>query len=720
MADRQSARVTAFERFRGPETPDAAESPRVNPLAYPGVWPETSVLLTDDDVVRLRLEPHRRLGQGVVFTGRDVPSWAEWPTADRWGLSYVLQRLNRARVDVRYPVLAVGSNASPAQLWHKFHEHDVSPVMPMVVADVRGAMAGVAAAVAPYGSVPATPVIGPDLHDTLFVQWVDDQQLAALDATEVGYTRVLLTPGGSSAPEVTVTLRESGEVLGGCYAYVSTSGHLKDENGEPMRLADYADQPDLITRLLGRSADLRGRVGATLNGWLRSVGAPGAGAAVLDIFRRSDWVGADTLVDSLADVRDAPAVPYRDLLPLDLHGDLDAEGHPVLTCIPSSDDIERRGQSVVRLPEGRWADLARADRTGQPQHVAIRPLVHRARASTAGLEAMARCLPGPPDLPDDRIEIDETLRAALGLEIGEQVAYRAVSTTTRHPVVDWALGESNHLVCRVQAAEFTIAERNICLLSPLALELLGVESGDEVVIEGRAPEGGTEVAIARIKAFAVSQEIQESREALHGGDFGNRYPRAQDALGIAIDVAWIYLDQAVRARLGLGSQALAVVRVRPSRRQQFRKELREMLLVLAIALVALVEVVPGGALKAGVVLVTGLAALVAIVFRMRRRLSHSPQTMWSQVDDLLATPFRRLRRRGRGGRGGGAGPGADGVGRSGAAPGGGHEEARAGDDRPGLPRQRGADSVGPGHGPGSDHQAADGDDHRGESAVPHG
>lgn len=191
-----------------------ADAPRDHPLSYPGAWPATSGLLQGDELLPL----------------------------------------DRLTHPGRTPVVAVGSNASPAQLRHKMAEFGVTSPIPMVKARVTGIDVGVSAHVSRVGYVSASPVDAPAVTRELFVIWLDPEQLALIDATEPNYDRVLLP-----APGFRVEL-ENGEALLDAFAYVNHHGVLHNGDGIP-RL--HPGQRALITELLARSAALRELFGAT-------------------------------------------------------------------------------------------------------------------------------------------------------------------------------------------------------------------------------------------------------------------------------------------------------------------------------------------------------------------------------------------------------------------------------------------------------------------------
>lgn len=207
------------------------------PLTYPGRVPATSGVLADDAYLPLR----------AVLGARE---WlVEGDRLDDW-----LARRDAAPLAVRHPVVAVGSNAAPSQVRRKFHDHEVPAIVPMTFADVHGITPGVSAHVNRWGYIPAAPVEAPGETTRLFVLWLDERQLAALDLTEPNYDRRPLPPGRHP-----VTL-ESGVRLPACSVYVGRHGCLADPTGRPRRLTP---QPALIRTLLDESADLRRLCGRT-------------------------------------------------------------------------------------------------------------------------------------------------------------------------------------------------------------------------------------------------------------------------------------------------------------------------------------------------------------------------------------------------------------------------------------------------------------------------
>ncbi|MFD0307938.1 hypothetical protein [Streptomyces sp. NPDC127119] len=203
-----------------------AVAPREDPLVYPGVWPAESGLLDGD-----RLLP---------LTRRTFPG--------------------------RVPVLAVGSNASPAQLRHKMRQYELSSPIPLVKARVTGLEVGVSAHVSALGYVSASPFRAPGHTRELFLTWLDPAQLAAIDASEGvtrpsgAYDRVLLPSAGFRVEPEPGGAGEPGEALDGVHLYVNRHGVLQDGTGTPRA---HPGEHRLLTELLAESPGLRKLFGST-------------------------------------------------------------------------------------------------------------------------------------------------------------------------------------------------------------------------------------------------------------------------------------------------------------------------------------------------------------------------------------------------------------------------------------------------------------------------
>jgi hypothetical protein len=238
------------------------------PLGYPGETPRTSGLLLGDTFEELLPQPEGSVGRWRV-------------RARAASLDDLLRDARVTPVDARSAVLAIGSNASPAQLLRKFTTLGASTVVPMTAATVTGLDRAHSAHVSAAGYVPITPVHAPDCRSVCFVLWLDPEQLDALDRTEPNYDRCLLT----DAHEATLA---SCERLPDVGLYVSRWGHLLSANGTALA---PAPQRDLLASLLDRSSELRELAGPGPEDFVsRTAASEDLRGEIRACFGRCGWV----------------------------------------------------------------------------------------------------------------------------------------------------------------------------------------------------------------------------------------------------------------------------------------------------------------------------------------------------------------------------------------------------------------------------------------------
>jgi hypothetical protein len=156
--------------------------------------------------------------------------------------------------------------------------------------------------------------------------------------------------------------------------------------------------------------------------------------------------------------------------------------------------------------------------------------------------------------------VDQVIRNALGVELGEQVVVSPVRDSPHGPA-DWLFGRPRYIVCRVQVADLVTIEQDVALLTPLVLDLLGVASGSRVYIEGHA-EAGREPPRLSARAHALPDPMAAARTEISGGGLDARYPSALTRWGsdpTCPGCSWTPRCVVVR---GLGHHNLAVVRIR--------------------------------------------------------------------------------------------------------------------------------------------------------------
>ncbi|ADI06878.1 hypothetical protein SBI_03757 [Streptomyces bingchenggensis BCW-1] len=262
-----------------------ADVPALRPLTYPGRPVTAPALLAGSELWELTPSPGGPGGWPVLGAARIGQRPPREP------LDAVLARLGQVPLEQRHPVIAVGSNASPAQLHHKLTALGHPAAVPMVPVRVRGIGVGCSAHIGRYGYVATAPYADPAAETPLVVSWLDAAQLASVDATEFPNYRRILLPG-ASFPMVL----PSGERLGGAYLYVGARGVLAGPDGAPDRPSGRprpggGDQSALLTGLLASSARLRGLLGPDPGAWIRRAAADRAlRETAASVFADEGWV----------------------------------------------------------------------------------------------------------------------------------------------------------------------------------------------------------------------------------------------------------------------------------------------------------------------------------------------------------------------------------------------------------------------------------------------
>ena len=257
--------------------------PLTAPLTYPGVPPwRPAVLVTDTGVLTLQPVREAPLGEWMVRPEPRPADPAESVSGPDRPLDSRLREEGHRPAADRTPVLAVGSNASPAQLRRKMASAGLPTQIPVTAVSVRGLTVGVSAHVSRPGYLPATPVPDPASESQLWVLWLDAVTLDAVDATEPTSHRIRL----SARCPVRLT---SGPPVTGSWVYLSRHGHLLNASGRPRRLTDQAT---LIAALLTELPALQALAGTDPQQWIERTRDPSVRTAIREMFRAAGLVGS--------------------------------------------------------------------------------------------------------------------------------------------------------------------------------------------------------------------------------------------------------------------------------------------------------------------------------------------------------------------------------------------------------------------------------------------
>ncbi|HZL80680.1 MAG TPA: hypothetical protein VFC06_01875, partial [Demequina sp.] len=199
-------------------------------------------------------------------------------------LNAVLSEMGSTPVEDRIPVLAFGSNACPAQLRHKAEQSGFRLDIPLLEVVVAGVTVGHSATLSSRGYFPMTGVPRSSSIARGHLMLLDEHQLMAMDRSEPGFQRVLLSSRDGYALEC------GGVRLATTYMYVAREGHLIDkDNGSTLYDMDHEA---LLSRLVSSPGDLRALLGddpeeivararRSTSGWLHTV---------VDTLHAAGWV----------------------------------------------------------------------------------------------------------------------------------------------------------------------------------------------------------------------------------------------------------------------------------------------------------------------------------------------------------------------------------------------------------------------------------------------
>jgi hypothetical protein len=404
-------------------------APRNIPLNYPGVWPEFSCLITGSDVFRLSAPgetpelglrkrfPYNLRNAEVVFDTRSngslsmLPNFSSGRSMPLWKF---LQQSDEDAIEKRIPVLAIGSNAAPSQLRHKYQQNPL--MIPSIRARVYGVKVGFVPQLVGRGYMPATLVRGvkgkaidsrekPNREGEsadLFVQFLTQDDLELLDSTEEGYRRVWFQAstkddkGKTHWNDIFAEL-ENGEILSGFFAYIADDGHMTF--GSSVALMELPDRV-VNTSIAQDALSFMSQEDLLVHAIKSFAGISTSDQSIIEIVDGGPEAHARFNARIIESTRiHASREWVQSLIP-------GASGSPYLgrqeTSWSPTDDTRvgfvantpeeitwkhRKGEPVVALPLGIFEGL------NKPELIEIRSELHASRPGTEYLRAVARAVP---------------------------------------------------------------------------------------------------------------------------------------------------------------------------------------------------------------------------------------------------------------------------------------------------------------------------------------
>lgn len=275
-------------------------APRVLPLAYPGVRPETSFTNGENGhvwPVAVETDPKTNEIRFFINTESGV-----------WDLDDALERAGALKMDERIPVVTFGSNANPGQLLNKFKKLETSAEQ-QVVPTTKAVLHNATPVYVPkvgiwnYSFADLYPEQGAETE--VFVNWLTPTQLEAMHKTEKAYTfceygTVALDGADAEIP---------------AYLYASTVNVYLGEDEKPVRLANIRTEHSTLRALdqEGIQQELAGLTGSHLKDSFEHIQKEvGESEIVVDSLHRiiqtmPDYIGANNEAFKKGDIGNAMA-----------------------------------------------------------------------------------------------------------------------------------------------------------------------------------------------------------------------------------------------------------------------------------------------------------------------------------------------------------------------------------------------------------------------------
>lgn len=200
-------------------------------------------------------------------------------------------------------------------------------------------------------------------------------------------------------------------------------------------------------------------------------------------------------------------------------------------------------------------------------------------------------------LKEDEVRVDQTVRNAIGIRFEydkekTRVKIYPLHLTNEQKLMDFIshiLGR-RYLFFRVNKADITDLEKNLCRIPEDAFIILGCKEGDKIICESPVFDGNKYILKRfKIKAFSASKEMIKRREK-NEKEHPERFPPAKEKLEVDLDIPRIFLD--AHARESLSVELLDPLKVRRDLQHLFLKQIREFGIISLLSILAATKVFP--------------------------------------------------------------------------------------------------------------------------------
>ena len=205
-------------------------------------------------------------------------------------------------------------------------------------------------------------------------------------------------------------------------------------------------------------------------------------------------------------------------------------------------------------------------------------------------------------MPEGKIRLDQSVRNAIGIPYDPPKKTKYVLEI--YPLkLKWfqrfkgyfseiflRFFGKRYIYLRVCKADVPDIEKNLARIKNDIFKILGIESGNKLVLETPFVEPGKSEYRKRsysIRSFDLTDEITKERTKLEQ-EQPERFLNSEKVLQISPDIAPIFLDTYYRSRLGV--EQLGIVKVRCDLRDIFLKELLGFGLMFFISSLTIVQI----------------------------------------------------------------------------------------------------------------------------------
>lgn len=539
-------------------------------------------------------------------------------------LNNVLVSLSASIMDARIPVVSIGSYGIPSRLRQLYKSKNVSvnSFIPVFQADLVGFNYVYATNITDKGSIRVVPVYSPSRENKCttraHVMFMNKEQLEKLQINDTYKLVKIDAKSESKFQHARLEILDSGEILYHFYIYSCNDQPLALDKTRREWVAAPSNVTEVVSSDLGEEKISQEKLlEKLLPLWNDYAGPP-----TPSIYGYKECYSVRGLRKNLeADTKVKKG--FKEFLENN-HTRLIVSGDFLSLKLPESDlipsvcktyaqirttwkrpleggvrvtptEYDQKGDFIVVLPV---ENFSLAEQRTLPSHVILQRTKYSSKNTPQfGYSVIGKLILDLKSNERRGARVSMTLRSAIGIEVGENIDIDIGSLkipphdSKGNYIQLWnrlsdLIIPRRYLMTRLQRGEPTMIEIGACLVQSETLQVLGIESGDYIVLEGIDKQN--RLLTRRLRAYEIPDDVAAQRKVLEKNIEDALFPDCSEKLGVFPDLDPIMLDE--EARLALNLELCAPVRVRASRSHQASKETRNFLFLVLITLIGAVGV----------------------------------------------------------------------------------------------------------------------------------